>query len=290
MVDTNPVAAGSAGPSYPPQKAQFPQGALNAPTASYVSVDDQLYVRVHNALAGVTLGIRARMLVADTGQIVPYTFNVTPASNRTSVKQLFPLTEGYLISIEVVPDVGTPRRGQCFVEVGLVRGLQGTEFVEILFADYVTSNAGDGYPGGLVRDSVEANGMLRSITGTDPGAGVEISETVPTGARWQLRGVRWQLVTSAAAANRRPHLVVDDGANIIFDFAGPDVQAASLTRNYNADPWGFQPATQDNELYLALPEQLMLFQGWRIRTVTTALDAGDNFGPPRLYVEEWMED
>jgi len=132
--------------------------------------------------------------------------------------------------------------------------------------------------------------MLRSIAGTNPAANVEVTETVPTNARWRLRALRVALVTAAAVANRRVHFVVDDGATILYDLAAADLQTAGLTRNYNAVEDGFQRTTQDSEIYVPIPAQAMLFQGWRVRTLTTLLQAADDFGAPQLDVEEWIED
>jgi len=290
---STPVAPGpdrsDAGFSFPPAKVRFSQDSLVQPAATYVGVDDRLYVRCVNSVAGVVLGIRVRLIVADNGQVIPYAFRHTPNTNRTLSVENFQITEGYLLGLAVNVDAGSVRRGQTWVEVGILHGTGGADFVEVLFADQVSTSASDGYPFGMVRDSLEGPGAIRSVLGVDPGAGVEASDTVPTGARWKLRGWRVQLVTDATAPVRRVHLVIDDGANILHDFVAADTQAATLTRNYNAAPDGFQRAAQDSEIYIPIPLDLMLFQGFRIRTVTTALAAGDNYGPTRLYVEEWPE-
>jgi hypothetical protein len=127
------------------------------------------------------------------------------------------------------------------------------------------------------------------ITGTDPGAGAEISVTVPTGKFWQLLSATFSLVTSATVANRRPSLTLDDGTNVFWRWrTGVDI-AASLTRAYffeselNAE---VDRIAVDSSLYEPLAPRL-LGQGYRIRTSTTAIQAGDDYGAPLLYVVEY---
>lgn len=263
---------------------------IDAPSTLYVTREDQLFLRVQNAAAGVVLSLRARYLTPE-GRMVEARHDVTPSTDRAVSTSAFQIGEGYLFSVTVEASTGTPRRGQCFAQVGLVRGGERvSEPVAVLAAGYVTASAFVSWPPGDVRASTEGPGLIRSVTGTDPAANVEISETVPTDARWLLHGFRATLVTDATVANRRVHLIVDDGATILLDVVAPDVQAASLTRNYNGSAFGYAVAAQDSELYLALPVPIPLPPGGRVRTNTTNRAAGDNWGAPQLLVEEWIED
>ena len=49
----------------------------------------------------------------------------------------------------------------------------------------------------------------------------EWSETVPTGARWQLLALMVTLATDANVANRFPALAIDDGALVVFQAIRP---------------------------------------------------------------------
>jgi hypothetical protein len=86
------------------------------------------------------------------------------------------------------------------------------------------------FPGVPIASPLDGGGALRSIAGTTPGAGAEISETVPTGARWELLAFQATFVTSAAAANRVPQLTLDDGTTVYFRLGAALNQAASLTQ------------------------------------------------------------
>lgn len=131
-------------------------------------------------------------------------------------------------------------------------------------------------------------GRSRSIAGTNPAAGAEISETVPTGTRWHISAVRISLVTDGTAANRTFQLVFDDGASPSFaDIITQTAQTAGTTRVYffTLDLPVMELAVVGNLLY-PLPSELWLPEGFRMRTVTTNLQAGDDYGAPEFLVEE----
>jgi len=136
----------------------------------------------------------------------------------------------------------------------------------------------------------EGRGAIRSIVGTDPAVQVEIVETVPVRARWLLRSLIFALITDANVANRQVQLIIDDGTNIFYEWRMHDNQEASETRAYNVarDGTAFH-ATEDNQnrLHQRLPD-LYMSAGFRFRTSTTLLQAGDNFGPGIHEVEEWI--
>jgi len=142
-----------------------------------------------------------------------------------------------------------------------------------------------------LKSSVEGPGCIRAITGTDPAAGSEVCETVPTNARWRVISFRFALTTSATVADRHVQLVVDDGAGPILwgDFS-PSTQPASSTLTYQASTGGVEHTDRAGVPRIALPDNLILPQGWRIRTVTSNLQSDDDFAAPALIVEEWIEE
>lgn len=135
---------------------------------------------------------------------------------------------------------------------------------------------------------VIGTGEIEVIAGTDPAAGIEISQTVPTGFAWRLLAVTATLVTSAVAANREASLVLDDGTNIFARIPTSQNHAASLTRRVG---WfhGATPAAvvTDTTLQAGLPNDVILGAGFRVRIITTNLDAGDNWSAPILLVERF---
>jgi hypothetical protein len=267
----------------------FSRVDVHPDSAVYLQRDDRLRISAWNAVSGLVVHVRARYQLP-SGMIVPQLLVVTPTADRALSSGAFDLGEGYLLSVTATASGASPARGQSFVQVTLDRGgAPGAGAAAVLIAGYLEAAMALGWPGGQQIDASDGAGALRSVTGTNPAAGAEVSETVPTGARWRLRGLRAQLVTDATVATRRVHLVVDDGTNTLIDQALADTQTASLTRNYNLAPYQYAPAAAAAEIYGPLPGDLVLRPGWRVRTATDNLAVGDNWGAPQLYVEEWQE-
>ena len=177
-------------------------------------------------------------------------------------------------------------RGQCYVKVTL---RADGHPVALLFAGYVTDAGSQIFPNGKIESSIEGPGLMRVFAGTNPAAGVEISETVPVGVRWRLASMRFALVTDATVITRVVHLTIDDGTTVLLNLVSLSGQAASSTRNQNVAEYGYGPVAGLLENYLPLPAGLMLLAGFRIRTVTDEFVAGDNLSAPTLLIEQWIE-
>lgn len=132
------------------------------------------------------------------------------------------------------------------------------------------------------------HGRIRSITGTDPAANTEISETVPARRRWIIRTLRFQLVTDANPANRYITILIDDGANFLLTFNISQVQSASKTYTYSFANINVGETFVNPELFHPFPH-LILSAGCRLRTFTSGLQVGDNYSAPQLLVEEWID-
>lgn len=264
--------------------------ALQPDVGVYITRDDRIILRFRSSF-GVNLTLRARVQQPEDGRVVPYDFQRSTSGVRTPEVLTFDLSEGYLLGVEILTSTAGVTRGMLYVEASLIRGgLLATDRVQKLCAGYVETGQTITWPGGDFEDPLESQGRLYHFVGIDPAAGAEFSQVVPTGARWRIHGFRIALVTDATVAARRVHLIVDDTANILADLAALDTQAASLTRNYNMASCGFQRTAQDLEVYVPLYLDLRLPAGFRIRTLTTALQAGDNFGVGRFLLEEWLEE
>ena len=177
-------------------------------------------------------------------------------------------------------------RGQVYVRVSL---RVDQVVVALFFAGYVTDTSAPIHPNGKIESSIEGPGLIRSITGTDPAANTEISQTVPSGARWKLLVLRFTLITDANAANRGVLVSFTDGIDIYHQTRQPDVQIASLTRTYNfALQTFFETTVNFTEYHNILPDIIMP-AGDVFQTITGSLQAGDDYGAPNFVVEEWLE-
>lgn len=272
-------------------EVEFTRRDVQPPASLYVRQGDVLFLQARSALAGVTVILEGRLLLAATGEVVPIALAVRPAADRVDASATAPLAEGFLLHL-IVGTIDSPaRRGQVYIRAGLTTapGVAGIDPL-ILAQGYGTAEFVLAWPPGVHEPAVSGVGMLRSVAGTDPGVGAEISETVPTNARWRIRGMRFTLATSGVGSARRVFIEVDDGTTLLNRYPSDQTQAISLSVAYNAIPVGALAATGGTEAMIVLPGELVLFQGWRIRTLTSSLDGADNFGAPQLTVEEWIEE
>jgi hypothetical protein len=129
--------------------------------------------------------------------------------------------------------------------------------------------------------------VRRTIAVDRPAVGLDWTTTVPAGHVWELATVFASLTSSAVVANRVPRLVVTAEGVTILDAPPAAVQAASLTRRYS---WaGYEAAYQvDTGVAVPLPP-LVLAEGATVGSLTTALDVGDQWSAPVLYVvDSWV--
>ena len=257
--------------------------------ALYISPNEQLLVSSRGYACQYPVYVKLRML-RPGGYVDTTVYMHQPSSDRSSVTTYHDLAEGHLLTVMVYAPGSYYRRGQCFVTVGLQRG-EGAVGIyhHQLIAGYVTTLSALVWPWARLESSVEGPGLIRAVAGADPAAGAEILVTVPTAARWRLHSIRFALVTDATAVNRESDLIIDDGATTLLIIEPPALQGAGGTRGYNygADFPSLNALTQ--EFLIPLPVGLILLTGYRIRTVTANLQAGDNYGIPQVLVEEWIE-
>lgn len=141
----------------------------------------------------------------------------------------------------------------------------------------------------VIDGALDGPGSIKSIAGTDPAAGGEVSETVPANAVWRLKSLYASLVTDANVANREVSLSIDDGTNTYSRAFSGQAHPASTTGLYSVSPVG----TRYNRFLLEgtaipIPSQLSS-AGHRFVSITGNLQAGDNYGAPQLLVEEWHD-
>lgn len=142
----------------------------------------------------------------------------------------------------------------------------------------------------IIIDGVkDGPGSVQTITGTDPAAGAEISESVPANTEWLLTAFRFALVTDATSGTRQVHLHLDDGTTTFIELPATGTQIVSLTRDYNAHGLGGMIVPTGDQIDISLPSGIMLAAGYRLSTSTTDMESGDDFGAPQIQVEAWCD-
>lgn len=265
-------------------------GNLYSAVGQYLRVDDNIRVTSYNAAANVVLNIRHRFVDCE-GNIQASSEVQTPNTDRSAKSSIIVTPEGWLLGGEIFASGAAPAIGQTYVVVEIVRGLGSSSLaLQVLAAGYLNAKQPMAFPNQLVTTSLDSGGALRSITGTNPAAGAEISETVPTGARWELIAIKFTLTTSATVANRLVSLTLDDGVNIFCISGGNQSEPASTVFVYSwSEGLAGGLVTPTNAISFSLPNPNRLPAGARIRTQTGAIQAGDQYSAVQYLVREWIE-
>jgi len=260
------------------------------PTPYFFDKDDILYVLTRGNKSGLKVGLRLRYILLD-GRLQIHHEEMEVSSDRSVKTYHFSLPECFLISLILMSTAGTPKRGNVYAIVGIKRGGIGWQYPSLCFtAGYVDWSHPLVWPPATIGEAAAGMGLMRSIVGTDPAAGNEISETVPTNARWRLISVYFYFSTSAVVGNRTVRLIIDDGANPVWQVNAPIPHPENRIRLYVAGAGFARDAQEASNPMLPLPQGLVLAEGYRIRTDTVGLDTGDTYSAPHLLVEEWIED
>lgn len=272
-------------------QVEFTDRFVQPPTSLYVFRDDLLFIRSQSSSANRELRLRGRILTP-AGEIITLDFvHFAGTVSFAPELQAFDLLEGFFLGLAIVPTILTGRRGEIFVTVGIMRG--GTlvpAITQILFSGYIEGAKSQSWPTGTIESSVAGPGRLHAPLGVDPAAGAELTHTVPEFVRWRIISMTFNLVADATAINRLPKIEVEVNAARVALAPADAVQVASTTISYTAGHFGGRGSALGGAMLIPLPEHLILQDGDIIRTVTDSLQAGDNYGAPRFYVEEWKQE
>lgn len=116
------------------------------------------------------------------------------------------------------------------------------------------------------------------IAVTTPAAGAEWSVTLPGHQAWAVRSVIATLVTSAAVATRRPSLVIDDQTTTFMRLQSGITSGATLTTVWSwVEGYDLETGAAGTAVTDPFPSGLVLPAGHRLRSVTAAIDAADQW-------------
>jgi len=257
------------------------------PTGAYLGVDDTLWLMASSSVNNVILTVTYRLLMPD-GSIVPNQQQVNVGGGRSPNWYPFTLPECFILGLSITSNQSASFP-QCYVTAMISRGNPVVGVIsQVLCQGYCYQIAGVSWPNGVNTTALGAPGNIRSITGTTPAAGAQISESVPSSARWRLIAIRLTLTTVATGPGRVMALTFDDGVNIFCSDTTPLIQPVSTAWIYNyAD--GFAGVVNTGSPIMAqLPQHMPLNQTWRIRTSVVNLDPADQLSAPQYLVEEWL--
>lgn len=261
------------------------------PSPVYIGPGDFLTVKLYTSLA-VTIVLHGRVLLP-SGEIKEFErLHAASATDRTLSSESFQLGEVFLLNLSVTQQNVAIQIGTCYVVVTLTHGSAASRVEHTTLASgYCAQDNYIYWPGRPGVDSLTGKGLLRVIPGTNPAAGAEILETVPTGARWRFIAMRAVLVTDATVATRVPSIVFQSAVPLEFLRIGPQTgQGLSTTGIFSwLSGQGYDSGALATIQSIGVPGSMWLAAGHRIATVTTNLQAGDDWAAPVLFLEEYLE-
>lgn len=273
-----------------PSVVTFNLKNLTPPSNLYVRQEEGIsFAVVNSAVAVTSVRINYRMLLTN-GQV--QVGAVDQAVGNVGNFQFFflPLTEGYLLSVQAVPNQKA-LRGQCFVRLGIARNISQTNLDGTTLAQgYIDNHGALGWPGGPQTLHIDGAGAVQTLTQGNPAAGADVNFTFTINQRTRIQSMNVQLVTSAVAGNRVVRAQVKDSVpNLVFQ-SGPSANIpASTTAQISFQSGGSITTTDATSIQLPLPSPLVLAGGSQILTNTIGLLAGDQFSNIAVLVETWQE-
>jgi hypothetical protein len=253
--------------------------------------DADTFLRVISAcsVAGVTVAVQGRRL-DDQGQLQTINETHTPFSTRVTHAQDIALGPGALLNLSLSVAAGAPLMGQCYVKVHIMRNMGATAIVlGTILGGCITSLNSLGFPGSAVVSSLESEPVVRYIQGTTVGSGVDVAETVPTGARWELLSFNVHATFSTTTVALVPILRLESGGNLYCAAVAPQIAQGSYT---SPSDWcwvtGYSQATPGAAQIYAnpFPQTMKLLAGVTIRM--PFLNIGWS-ATPRYIVREWLD-
>jgi len=216
-----------------------------------------------------------------------FTFKHTTASTSIVTSADFRIPD-IPIYLTVTQAINSGFQGEIFCAVNLQAG---SNIIQQLISGTVYGDKALTWPSNPAADSRPNGGALALRLSANPAAGAELSLDVPIGEVWRVQSVAFQLVTSATVANRKPHIQFLSNGMIAAACYNDFIQTATQTINYAATTYAqpAQTAADGTDFPIAIPHGLLLHSGDTIQTVTTALQAGDNYSFMQVNVEMWFE-
>lgn len=258
------------------------------PTAAYVGKDDSLWIMCSNN-APSTVTVNARFLMP-SGEIKLNQWTIAFTLSRSAQFKQIQLTECFLLSVAVVSNTASSATNiSCYV-AAIVSRLVPTAFnaAQSLCQGYSSGTMPISWPTGVNTTNVDCAGVPHVLVGGAPIAGAEISETVPANAKWKITSIQATFTTSATAGNRFPAVTLDDGTFTFGTYPACAGIAAASQFRYTWLVGALLGPGGENAQVGSIPAETFLMPGFRIRTLTTGLAAGDQWSAPTYLVQEWL--
>jgi hypothetical protein len=258
-----------------------PKGAL------YVTNEDRILIQA-NASIGCNVTLQYKILRPD-GRVIVSKESLSVPGRSGAILLSRQLTPGLLLSASLVSNTFFTIDEFLFASLGIFQGAASTiNREQTLCGGYITNDEGISYPNGGYHEQTEGMGVHVAYNMGTPGAGQELSYTIPSNSMFRPFAFSATLTTSATVANRQVQLICDEGSGSNY-FKSPlgVAQAASLVWVYSFAKYPFATLQFNNDQLIFFDNVMKMTATLRIRTVTLGLQAGDQWSLSRLLGEQW---
>ncbi|MCI0561108.1 MAG: hypothetical protein MN733_21695 [Nitrososphaera sp.] len=215
----------------------------------------------------------------------PFQFSIVTAAGSTTTEQVIGIPDVPIL-LTVTCSAAAATLGSGYVRVEL--GINGTRNVT-LCEGYPHLFESLAWPTTPIPTELQRRGQIIALTGTNPAANAEISETVPTGNWWKLKSFRAVLVADANAATRRVELRITVGGIVVASIPTIHSHTAGTIVIYM---FADNAVAQTDGIGLIssqpIPQDIILPPASVVETVTTNKQAGDDWAAPTLLVERYL--
>ncbi len=283
------LVQGSTGIAPDPNVVRFRKTDVSAIAGLYLEEDTFFYSAIETSLDTITVTFVCRMLRPGRG-IEEIIFERNARSDADINESVELLGEGWLQGVQASHEEAGGRIGTIFVKAGLRRGGVTSRLLsEILFSDYLQQFGHLSWPGSPIRSTLEGVGFNRVVTGTDPAAGVNFSETVPTNRRWVIHGLSYRLVTEATVGERQAQIrFTRNGVRFIL-IQSVTTQPASSTKSYYYFNSIEAAIPSTFHQYHPLPPDVILLTGDILSGVIGTIRPLDVVSNIFIYLTEYIE-
>lgn len=268
---------------------------ISAPFQLRILADDFMQIRLYQSGAVAIHIAFVWRILTDSGEILTSSEDVIVTPAYTLMSKLLPLREGFLLSLSArVRNVVTPP-GSIWVQAYVTRQ-GGSEDLMLtpLLQGFPTVQQALVWPGSAFEVAAPIPAYDMPLSAIAPAAGAEIDIAVPVGVNRQYTCLRFDLTTNAVAGNRGINLIMWDGtvgSNPVWVWSCPTPQAPGRNNGYSfavGTPHDYG-SIGNAEVTDTLPAEIWHGGGNHISTITSGLNAGDQYGAIRFHVNERIE-
>lgn len=218
---------------------------------------------------------------------------VTGEENFTSPQQsaatfTFRIAPCLLLGVALVSNNAALSQGGVYANIGIMRFSGASQVLtQSLISGYVQFSVPLYWPGDADLQPGADPGSLQQLTIGNPAAGADWTTTFNAFTRNQILSIRAQFATAVAVANRQVQIVFDNSTNIHFASLPSPVQVASLTWNYDFAHCAIVPTQILTEVNVHIPPELLVNGTWRVRSLTTNIQAADQWSNIFMSLKQW---